>query len=131
MNEKNFKLLALVISIIGLLILYAMTLFVKYEDYSIISEQDQIVKIKGEIISYRNNENITRIKIRHVMITDAVIFDKNIEKDIEKKINYSNQKSKAENNEKDNINGVNKNITIIGKVDYYKSRQQLIVERVK
>src|SRR3989338_2893723 len=107
MNEKNFKLLALVISIIGLLILYVMTLFVKYEDYSLISEQDQKVKIKGEIISYKSSKNITRIKIRHTIVTDAVIFDDAIEKKLENRTDKSKNK-----NSSGNENIINKNIII-------------------
>src|SRR3989338_2746566 len=136
MNEKNFKLLALVISIIGLLILYIMTLFIKYEDYSITSEQDEKIKIKGEIISYNNNKNITRIKIRHTLITDAVIFDDAIDKKINpsQSISTNHKNNENENTINKNINNTSsivKNITIIGKVDNYKGRRQVIVEEVR
>ncbi len=126
MNEKNFKVLAMVISMIGLLILYIMTLFVKYEDYALISEQDQKVKIKGEISSYKTSKNITKIKIKHTLVTDAVIFDKTVNEKLEDKLKKSNNETII-----NKTASIGKNITIIGKVDNYKGKRQLIVEEVK
>lgn len=104
MDEYQIKNLSLALSLLGLIIIYALTFFVDYQEFNLTSGNNDNVRITGELVDYSKSDKVTRLKIRHYLVSEAVSFDE--------------------------IPELSGNITVVGRVGSYNGKKQVIIEEI-
>lgn len=100
--------LVLILSLIGLTILFFISEYIKPPEVNpILTEQDELIKINGKILNIDEKEEVTYIKFLPDIPLTLVSFDK---------INMSFNLQ---------------NVVVTGKVDIYNNEKQIIVREIK
>ncbi|MCK5283377.1 MAG: hypothetical protein KAK00_08275 [Nanoarchaeota archaeon] len=110
MNEKIILLTAFVGALFGLLALFFLSENLDYSEKTIekINEEriEDMIKVEGQIVDFRNSGNVTFISLVHPSYMDVVVFD-----DIALR------------------NG--DNVEIIGKGEEYNNKMEIIAHRIR
>ena len=114
MKEKNLLKIALICSLLGLLILYLVSNNIEIKEKNIekitLDNKDEFVNIKGTISNIVNTEKVTIIKILQPQEITVVLFK-----------NENKTTTIQQGNE----------IEVIGKVDEYEDKIEIIADRVR
>jgi len=114
MKEKNLLKIALICSLLGLLILYLVSNNIEIKEKNIekitLDNKDEFVNIKGTISNIVNTEKVTIIKILQPQEITVVLFK-----------NENKTTTIQQGNE----------IEVIGKVDEYEGKIEIIADRVR
>ena len=114
MKEKTLLKTALICSVLGLLVLYLISDYIAIDEKSVgkitLDNKDEIVKVKGIVDKVIDTEKVAIINIIQPQEMTVVLF-KNENRTI--KINEGNE------------------VEIIGKVDVYEGRMEIIANRAR
>ena len=114
MKEKNLLKIALICSLLGLLILYLVSNNIEIKEKNIekitLDNKDEFVNIKGTISNIVNTEKVNIIKILQPQEITVVLFK-----------NENKTTTIQQGNE----------IEVIGKVDEYEDKIEIIADRVR
>jgi aspartyl/asparaginyl-tRNA synthetase len=110
MGEKLMLFIAFILSLLGIIALYALSENIDYNEKTIEKINSEkildMVKIVGEVERVGNSGNVTFITIQQPETIDVVVFDK------------------IELNEEDNVE-------IIGKSEEYNNKIEIIAHRIR
>jgi len=108
MKEESFIRLVLILSFIGLILLYILMQYIEPpEMHPVLAEKDQIIKLNGMIIDIQNAESITYITLIPETPLTVVSFD-----EVDDSFLYQK-------------------VTIEGTVDTYNNKKQLLLDKIK
>lgn len=108
MNEELIIKLILILTLLGLSLLYIISDFIELpDDNPILLEQDDMVTINGRVIEVNQNTGVTYVKILPSQPITLVSFDI---------INTSIQ---------------NKQVIVKGKVDEYNGKKQVLIDELE
>lgn len=111
MKESTLVKLSLLCSLVGLMLLFVISLFADYEDVSISEIENsefKDVRITGEIVSVRELDNLALMEVAEIKSVKVVVFDKRLLK-----------------------HSVGDKVSVTGELMEYKGRPEIIAERIK